>query len=63
MKRQRRKWTAADYRERVVRQCLTLHECELCGKHIVCGELYHDAGATRRAHVKCAKLQMEIEDV
>lgn len=43
------------YGSYIIRKCRTLHHCEWCGKSIVDGELYHDGGYGKRAHVMCVK--------
>lgn len=40
-------------KKKPLRKCLTLHECCLCNQAIAQGQLYHDGGYGRRAHVKC----------
>lgn len=36
-----------------IRTCRTLHECYICRKDIVLGQMYFDGGYGRRAHVDC----------
>jgi hypothetical protein len=36
-----------------VRQCRTLHECDLCKDHIKADEWYFDGGHGNRMHPKC----------
>lgn len=36
-----------------VRTCYSLHTCKVCGQPITIGQLYHDGGYGRRAHVDC----------
>jgi hypothetical protein len=42
-----------------LRRCRSLLWCAVCNLPIHRGQRYHDAGATRRAHVPCAKIADE----
>lgn len=42
------------YWEYPLRNCRTLHFCQICQGDIFCGEEYYDGGYSRRAHKDCA---------
>lgn len=42
-----------DFAKYKVRRCRWLNHCEVCKLPITDGQLYHDGGLDRRAHVSC----------
>jgi len=45
------KWDAEKIVKRyLLRHCLSLHECALCGRPILLGQHYYDGGYGRRYH-------------
>ena len=44
------------YNEYPIRECRSLHYCEICNKDITYGECYYDGGYNNRVHVDCFKI-------
>jgi len=42
-----------NYHKYPIRNCKSLHHCQICRKKITVGEDYYDGGYDRRAHKTC----------
>lgn len=45
-----------------IRDCKTLHWCEVCHQNILNGQRYYDGGYSRRAHYTCGKRAVAEEN-
>lgn len=46
-----------------IRECRSLHHCELCAAAISLGERYRDGGYGRRAHELCVQYRTQAEGI